>query len=265
MAPLKAAKRTIKVTNPDDARRLMQMGVDYSRKMEQMKPYLRVLKTLEKNDLLDIDKVNFFIDLDKKNPDAIRKFLKDSEIDPMDLSLEDSADYKPNDHTVGDNEILLEEVLEDIRGSKAFDRTVDVITNQWDTASRQILMDNPRIIQILNEHVEAGIFDQIADVVASEKTFGRLTGLSDLEAYKAVGDAIQEKGGFKPNSAETSPGGNTNQDFSQDPTGSDSDDKLKNRKRAASPTKGSAGAGKPKVDIMGMTDEEIENLDVNSL
>ena len=30
----------------------------------------------------------------------------------------------------------------------------------------------------------------------SERTFGRLKGLSDLEAYRQVGDAIQARGGF---------------------------------------------------------------------
>jgi len=269
MAPFKAAKREIKPKSIDDARRLMQMGVDYSRKMEAMKPYQRVLKTLEKNGLLDIEKVNFLIDLDKKNPDAVKKFLKDSEIDPMDLSLEDDTNYTPTDHTVGDAEVALDNVLDQIRDTETFDRTIDEITNQWDTASKQVLMDNPGIIGVINDQIAAGIYDQIMDVVTNEKSFGRLQGLSDLEAYRTVGDAIQKRGGFKPHpNAETTSGGNTDQGHSQD-SGSGAADKkaakLRSRKRAASPTKGSASAGKPKLDIMSMSDEEIEKLDVNSL
>ena len=267
MAPFKAAKREIKVDNIDDARRLMQMGVDYSRKMEAMKPYQRVLKTLEKNDLLDIAKVNFLIDLDKKDPAAIRKFLKDSEIDPMDLSLEDDTDYKPTDHMIGDSEMELNDVLDDIRGTDTFERTVTTITDEWDTASRQVLMDNPRIIGIINDHMQAGIFDQIAEKVEQERVFGRLQGLSDLEAYKEVGDAIQAKGGFTPHPrGESPPMDGNGQDFSQDSgSGSAAAEKLRNRKRAASPTKGNASAGKPKVNIMEMSDAEIEKIDVNSL
>jgi hypothetical protein len=265
MAPFKASKREIQVNNIDDARRLMQMGVDYSKKMEAMKPYQRVLKTLEKNDLLDMEKVNFLIDLDKKNPDAIRKFLKDSEIDPMDLDLEDNADYRPTDHTVGDSEIALDDVLEQIRDTDAFDRTVDTITKEWDTASRRVLMDNPSVIKTINDHIGAGIFDQIANVVAQEKIYGRLTGLSDLDAYKKVGDAIQAEGGFKqPNPSRTSPPGNTDQGFSQD-SGSESKAGVNARKRAASPTKGNASAGKTKVNLGSLSDEEIENLDLSTL
>lgn len=268
MAPLRAANKTIKIDTVDDLRRLAQMGVDYSRKMENMKPYQRVLKTLEKNDLIDIDKVNFLIDLSKGNPDAVKKFLKDSEIDPMDLDLEDNADYKPNDHMVSDAEIDLDTVLEDIRSTDTFDRTVDTITNKWDTASRKVLMDTPKIIAVINDHMASGIFDQITEQVTKDRLFGRLAGLSDLDAYRTVGDAIQEKGGFNaPNSNETSAAGDTGQGFSQD-SGSGSakaENARKNRRRAASPTKGSASAGKPKIDLAKMSDEDVENFDLSTL
>jgi len=267
LAPFKAAKRNITVNTIADARRLMQMGVDYSRKMEAMKPYQRVLKTLERNNLLDIEKVNFLIDLDKKNPDAIRKFLKDSEIDPMDLDLKDDIDYRPNDHMVGDNELALDSVIDDIRGTDAFDRTVDVITNQWDTASRRILLDNPDVIRFINDHVDAGIYDMIADRLANERIFGQHKGLSDLEAYKAVGDAMHKEGKFeKPAPNGTSLNGDDSQD-SQDLNGSDdsTEKDRKNRRKAASSTKGNATTGKKAPNFLAMTDEEIENFDINSL
>ena len=107
------------------------------------------------------------------------------------------------------------------------------------------------------------------DELEREKMLGRLTGLSDLEAYKTVGDAIHERGGFNEvlsHSNETSTSGNTTQDPAQD-SGSRSAnaDNLRNRKRAASPTKGSASSGKPKIDISKMSDDEIMNIDINSL
>jgi hypothetical protein len=268
MAPFKAAKREIRLTNTDDARRLMQMGVDYSRKMEEMKPHRRIIKTLEKAGLLDESKLNFLIDLNKKNPEAIKKFLKDSEIDPMDLSLEGESTYKPTDHGVRENELALDEILDEIRGTDAFTRTVDVITNEWDTASRKILLDNPGVIRILNDHMSAGIYDQIASKVAEERVFGRLAGLSDLDAYKAVGDAMHKSGAFvkAPNSKESSAKGNTDQDSSQD-SGSDSAEaeNLRNRKRAASPTKGNASTRKPVINIMALSDEEVMKLDPRTL
>lgn len=266
LAPFKAAKREIKIDKPEDARRLMQMGVDYARKMEQMKPYRRVLKTLEKAELIDMDKINFLIDLNNKDPAAIRKFLKDSDIDPVDLELEDSDDdYKPTDHIVSDNEIILDDILDEIRGTPSFEKTIQVITKEWDSASQQSLVDNPGVLQHLNKHVELGIYDKIADKVATERTFGKLLGLSDLEAYKAVGDAMYDNGEFNndlPNLNTSSSAGNTSQGGSH-PNGSDAS--VKARKRAASPTKGSAGAGKKVPNWGDMSDKQIEEFDINSL
>jgi hypothetical protein len=266
MAPFRAAKREIKPKTPDDLRRLAQMGADYSRKMEAMKPYQRVVQTLKKNGLLDIEKVNFLIDLDQKNPEAIKKFLKDNEIDPIAMDLEEDTDYKPTDHMIGDQEMELDTVLDDIRDTPAFARTVKTITEDWDKASRQVLMDNPSVISDINSHISNGQFDQVVDQVTNERAFGRLNGLSDLEAYKQVGDAIHAAGGFnQPNQSGTSASGNTNQDFSQDSGSSVEADKLRNRKKAASPTKGSASAGKPKIDLSKMTDAQIEELDPATL
>lgn len=264
MAPFKAAKRTITPENPEDARRLMQMGVDYARKMEEMKPYRRVLKTLEKADLIDVDTVNFLIDLHKKDPAAIKKFLKDSEIDPIDLDLEDDSNYKPTDHMVGDKELAMDDVLDEIRGTPSFSKTVEVVTKQWDSASQKLLMDNPEVLRHINAHIEEGIYEQILDRVTTERTFGRLNGLSDLEAYKAVGDAMLEKGEFgSPTSGETSAAGDTSQGDSGHPNGSEAS--VNARKRAASPTKGSASTGKKKVDFSKMSDEQIEKFDISTL
>ncbi len=268
LAPFKAAKREIKVETPEDARRLMQMGVDYSRKMEAMKPYQRVLKTLERNDLLNIEDVNFLIDLHKGNPEAIKKLLRDSKTDPVDIDLEDNKEYKPTDHTVGDKELAVDLVIDDIRGSDSFDKTVKIITDDWDKASRTLLLDNPSVIRVINDHVDAGIYDQIADRLANERVFGKHQGLSDLVAYQAVGDAMQAEGAFGPTPAATSARTTTTQD-EQDLNGSEeseADKKRKARRKAANPTRGGAATRKKKAPDFGkMTDEQIEAFDINTL
>lgn len=263
-APFKAANRTISVNTSDDVRSLMQKGVDYARKMQDMKPYMRVLKTLETNGLLDEKKINFLIDLDKKDPAAVKKFLKDSEIDPMDLDLEDDTnDYKPTDHMVGDKEIALNEVLDTIRDTDTFGRTVDVITKQWDSKSRQVLMDEPEHITFLNDQIGNGIFDQVMDVVENERLLGRVPpGLSTLDAYKAVGNAMDKAGAFKPTGSTLDDGG-TRQD--EQGSGSESDAEIKARKKAASSTTGSAAAGKAKIDLSKLSDSEVEKINYADL
>ena len=249
-SPLKAAKREIRIKSVDDARNLMQMGVDYRLKMEALKPRLRIMRALEKNNLLDEAKVNFLIDLEKNNPEAVKKFLKDKQIDPMDLDLESQTDYKPKSYTPSEKEQAVDDILDDIRTTESFDRTIDELGNKWDAPSKQILMEQPQLIKMINEQVGLGIYDQIMNVVASERMMGRLQGLNDLLAYKAVGDALQASGAFNHLKNESKPKHNSSHDQT-----------LKARKKAASPTKKAPPKTAAKeFNPLSLSDEEFEKM-----
>ena len=195
-APFKANGREIQVQSVEDAVALMQMGANYNKKMAALKPNLKLMKLLENNGLLNEEKLSFLIDLEKKNPEAIGKLIKDSGVDPLDLDASKAGDYKPSRHTVDDRELELDEVLDEIQETPSYTRTLDVVSNQWDGASKNVIANSPQVLKIINSHVESGIFDVIIKEVESEKMFGRLSGLSDIEAYRQVGDAIQARGGF---------------------------------------------------------------------
>lgn len=249
-SPLKAAKREIRVKSADDARKLMQMGVDYQLKMEALKPRLRIMRALEKNNLLTEDKINFLIDLDKNNPEAVRKFLKEKQIDPMDLDLNDETEYKPKSYAPSEREQAVDDVLDDIRSTDSFNRTIDELGNKWDADSKQILIEQPQLIKMINEQVGLGIYDQIMNTVASERMMGRLQGLNDLLAYKAVGDALQASGAFNHLKNESKPKHNSSHDRN-----------LKARKKAASPTKKtSSKPGSKDFNPLALSDEEFEKM-----
>ena len=251
LTPFRASKREVQVKNVEDARKLMQMGVDYQYKMQALKPQLRIMRALDKNGLLDEDKVNFLIDLDKKNPEAVKKYLKDKEIDPMDLDMDSETDYTPQSYAPTESEQAIDDVLDDIRETKAFDRTIDELGNKWDAPSKQVLMQQPQLIKLINTQVETGVYDQIMNVVASERMLGRLQGLNDLMAYKTVGDALQASGAFDHLKTESKP----KRKPSQDP-------KVKARKRAASPTKRSSSTRTSAQDFhpLALSDEEFEKM-----
>ena len=87
--------------------------------------------------------------------------------------------------------------------------------------------------------------------------FGRLVGLSDLEAYKQVGDAINAEGGF--NNPDT-----TQSTLEKTPVKAKTktvDPKLKSRKKAASSTnKKATSAKKENYNPLSMSDEEFEKM-----
>jgi len=136
-APFKANGSDMQVDTVDDVMSLMKMGANYQKKMATLAPNLKLVKMLEKNNLLDASKLNNLIDISKKNPAAISKLIKDSGIDPLDIDTDEEVKYTPNDYNVSDKEYKLDEALEGIKDSRSFNDTIDVLTNQWDAASRE--------------------------------------------------------------------------------------------------------------------------------
>lgn len=197
LSPLKANGKTMNIDSIDDMRKLAQMGANYNKKMAAMKPSMKILKMLEKNDLLEEGKLNFLIDLHKQDPDAIKKLLRDSKIDTDTLSMDDEIKYKPTQHGVGDNEVELDAAIEAIKDTPSYSKTLKVVGSDWDDKSKQIVADNPDLIRVINDQIANGIFDKISNEVEKERVFGRLGDISDIEAYRQIGEAMEKKGEFK--------------------------------------------------------------------
>ena len=193
LSPFKANGKEIQVDNVEEAITLMQMGANYSKKLGALKEHLKVVKMLEKNDLLDPQKLNHLIDISKKDPNAISKLLKDSGIDPLDVDPEKADDYRPNNYEVTDSEYELDEVLQDIASSPTYDKTIGVISKQWDQESRNIVVDNPGVIRTIDEHMQNGVFEKVQAIVDKERLLGRLDGVPQIQAYKQVLDVLIEK------------------------------------------------------------------------
>lgn len=261
MAPFRANGKEIKVDSPEDLIRLAQMGANYNSKMHALKPNLKIIKMLQNNDLLDESKLNFLIDLSKKDQNAITKLIKDSGINPLDIDTESTEGYKPRTYTVQDRDLLLDEVLDEVKTSPTYSEISDVISNKWDEASRRVLMENPAVIRNLNIQMQNGIYNQIAEVVERERMLGRLAGVSDLDAYIHVGNHLNANGAFKPAQPKEQPA-TTN----VSPQEEAKETKRKNRKRAAGTTRSKpAKQTPPPKNVINMSDEEFEKLMPNYL
>ena len=192
--PFKANGVDMQVKDPNDIVKLMQMGANYQKKMAQLKPNLKLIKMLENNELLDEAKLNNLIDLSKKNPAAISKLIKESGVDPLDIDTEAPNDYKPTNYSVGEKEYNLDQVLDEIKDTPTFSRTIDILTKQWDAESKTMVSDHPDIISVINGHMGNGVFDKVNTVLQQEKTLGKLSGISDVAAYKQIAEQMAERG-----------------------------------------------------------------------
>jgi len=259
--PFKANGRMMQVENISDARKLMQMGANYNKKMTALKPYLQLIKTLQKNKITEKDDINYLIDIHKKDPKAIQQLIKDSGIDPLEIDKDKDPEYVKKDYIVSEQEINIDTVLDSIKDTVSYTKTLDIINNIWDDSTQKHFINNPHLIAHLNTQVENGIFDRVMNIVEREKALGHISGLNDIQAYEQIGEQLFTQG--KLNDLLT-PMNNTNTNKSTSTkTVKKTDPKLKDKKRAASSTKSSSkGITSSTKDFnpLNMPDEEFEKL-----
>lgn len=196
MAPLKANGKTIELQSPEEAIQLMQMGANYTKKMQAIQPHRKILQMLENNGLLDDGKLSYLIDLDKKNPEAIKKLIKDSGIDPLQIDTEAESTYIQGNHRVSDEEAGFVSQLDDLKSTQEGTKTLQAI-NTWDQASKEVLWKNPELMGTIHIQRENGIYDVINNEVERRRVLGSIpTHVSFLNAYKLVGDELDAKGAF---------------------------------------------------------------------
>lgn len=254
MAPIKASGREIKLDSPEQVRKLVQMGVDYNNKMRGMKPHLKTLKMLENNGLMDTAKLSYLIDLDKKNPEAISKLLKESGINPVEIDTSEESKYTPSDHSVSDSEVDLDEVISRIQDTPTFSTTMHIVNNEWDDTSKRTLVGKPALIENLNTHMTNGTFDRVMSEVDKVRMFGGLSNLSDLEAYQQMGAMMQERGDFNVEKSTQTPAKKVSAKPKVEP-----DNDRKDKKRRASPSKKITSSKQDKEfdPIISLSDEEF--------
>lgn len=191
MAPFKANGKMIQLKSPEEAIALMQMGANYTRKMQEIQPHRKVLLMLENNGLLDEGKLSYLIDLDKKNPDAIKKLVKDAGLDPMDIDTSEESAYRVGNHRVSDEEAAFRGVLDDLSTTDNGKQTLQVINSTWDQASKELLWKNPGVMNLINQQRELGIYDRILTEVERRKALGQVPiNQPLLQIYQQVGQEM---------------------------------------------------------------------------
>lgn len=254
--PIKANGKDITIDSIDDAIKLIQMGANYYKKVEQLKPAQKIVSMLEKAQLLDESKLSFAIDLLNKDPAAIQSLVGDMDI--SDVLDEKHNGYTPKDHTVSDVQLNLDNAINDVASTPTGHITLKVLGEQWDQASRQIVVSNPSIIGLINQHVADGTFDTVTREVEKRRMLGQIPqGLNDIEAYKFVGDQLYANG-----NAATAHKGQQNvaTNANAKPIVKPSKETVVNKKRAASNTarNSSQSVSQNMDDVFAMSDEEFK-------
>ena len=246
-APFKANGATMQVKSPEDIVRLMQMGAGAQKQMAKLKPNLKLIKMLENNNLLDERRLNNLIDLSKNDSKAIAKLVKDSGVDPDDIDIENASTYQPNNYTVTDSEYELDQVLDSIKHTDTFDKTIDLLTSEWDDKSKTFVSENPNVIKVINDHMLNGVYDKVNAVMQQDKALGKLSGVSDVDAYKQIIDMLAKNGELVDGNQQAPVQSNVTD------IGDAGSVKRKQNRKAAAPTKQTNTSNNSKQDVSYLT------------
>lgn len=265
MAPFKANGKLIQLQSADEAIALMQMGANYTKKMQSIQQHKKYLMMLENNGLLDENKLSLLIDLDKKNPEAIKKYLKDANIDPIDVDTSGEVNYKSGSHAVTDQEAALDSAIKELNSMPGGKETLQSIHASWDSASKKVLWDNPDLLTVIHSQRENGIYAHICAEMERRKTIGQISpNTSFLQAYKTIGDELSAQGAFKNIAQPAQPapahvGART--PVAVRPAKTPATKVPDPRVRAAAPTRSSPRPASIPVNVLAMSDEEFLKLE----
>lgn len=255
MAPFKANGRMVQLNNAQEVISLMQKGTDYTRKTQDLARYKKPLLMLEKAKLLDEDNVSFYIDLMNGNQEAIRKLLKDKNIDTFSLpSNEEPINYVPGPNTVSDVELAIDDTVRDIE-SKPYGNSFINDVYRYDNRSKAYISQDPRIMEVLFQQKQSGIYDKIVTEVERQKIIGNISPNTPfIDAYYSVGSMMLRQ---QSNNQQGRNGLNTLQPLTRRPAITPSNLNNSQRARAAGITRTSSQARQPIKNPLSMSDEEF--------
>lgn len=201
--PFKADGKDFTVRSPEDAIKLMQQGVNYSRRMQEIKPMKNLHRMLTDQELNNPEKLNFLIDLSKGDKAAIIQLLKSHNIDPMDLDVEKDSGYQANNYQGNPQDNEFRDALDAALTSPEGQALVTDIHRNWDAKSKARLREDPSIIGTLQGFKASGVYDKVVEELRYQQSLGYLQGVPFLAAFDQVGEAMKKAGVFNslPNPA----------------------------------------------------------------
>lgn len=198
MAPLHSLGAEIKLQTPAEARALLQKGIGYTRRMQELAPQRKLAMALQNAGLTDMDRVLHLIEVSKGTPAAIQKLLKDHNIDPLSLDPEQAAAYAPSTVAPSDGELRFGDELDEAKATEHGSALIRDIAGTWDAQSQEALGETPGMLSLLTAQKQSGVYDLIAGEIARRKALGQLPPVPFVQAYDLVGKEMNAAGLLTP-------------------------------------------------------------------
>jgi len=166
----------------DQFPKIFGQAMDYTKKMQTIKPWRKTIDAIEGADLKHED-VSLMIDVLKGDKGAIAEVLKRTGTDTLDLDADDNDPYVAKDYGRDDSALAIKDIVDDISRDQEYATTHNILSKEWDDASWGTMTQNPEMIRLLHTDVKSGMFQTLQPVAEKLKVYdgGKK---SDLDYYK---------------------------------------------------------------------------------
>jgi len=183
-------------SDPKKIIQAQQMAAGFGEKMKAFKKYRPFTTTLEEKGLLDNpEKFNLMINAMDGNQEAIKKLIKNAEIDPVELDM-DNIDYTPTNSLASSMEMAYEDVLDSASQNGVKEQVEKVISGEWDDQSIIELLDDPENSSDLVNHLSTGVYDMVQERIAEKKMTdvnGVYSNKKSIEQYREAAQELDEE------------------------------------------------------------------------
>ena len=153
---------------------------DYTKKTQALKEYRRTIDIVQNAGISDND-LNLFADVLKGDKEAIATILKRTGVDALDLDVE-NVNYAPKNYGRNDTELAIKDIVDDISADKEYVITHNILEKQWDSKSREKFIEDPNMIRGLHIDVKSGLYDKLNPIMQKLKIYDG-NSKSDLDYY----------------------------------------------------------------------------------
>ena len=245
------------VRDAEHLKTLVRIGFSANENNRKIKPYLKQLKSLEQAGVsLEDDNLNFLVDVMSGNKDALKELVKNRlNLDEDELQSwydeeNDSKSYVPKDHVISDSRFQLQEILDEIKTSPTYDKTVNFL-GSIDDDGKVLISENPELVNLLNDDMQSGAFDKAMDEAQFRMDRGLLPKQSILQSYIQV---MQDADFYN------SLTGNTPEVTRKEPVVD-----TKKKKEVVSRKKRSSNVGTSKGSTKGSQQHSVNTKDINKM
>lgn len=188
-ADFKANGKMVKgIDDPEKIVKNLQMSTGLAKKVSEYKKAKPFIEPMEKRGLMqNPDKFDMHMKMEDGDTDAIKQFLKDKGIDPMDLDFEEDFSYKVDSTRIGKEEMIFADMQETADSYGVADKFTSTVLEEWDPESAGKLFDGEQGLTMANQlaaQMANGVYDKVSAIAENMKlTQPGFMGLSSIDQY----------------------------------------------------------------------------------